>query len=75
MNAIQPGQWIRLRQPAGHPLTQWRRLREVRPYAGPSGWDVLLDFADGYTASWDSARMGLFETSTAESRPDGPASA
>ena len=70
MSAPTPGTWIRLRQPPGHPLTQWRCLQEVRPYAGPPGWDVLLDFADGYSAAWHSEHMDLFEVSTTEFRPE-----
>jgi hypothetical protein len=68
MTALEPGTWIRLDQPSGHPLTRWRQLREVRPYAGPSGWDVLLDFTDGYTAAWHHDRLGMFETAHTDPR-------
>lgn len=67
-----PGLWIRLTSQPGHPLTQWRKLREIRPYAGPAGWDVLLDFEDGYTAAWSSNAFDQFETAKSFYRPDLP---
>lgn len=66
---LKPGMWLRLAEPAGHPLTAWRKLVQIRRYDGPR-FDVALDFADGTTSLWHTDHFDRFERAETEFRPD-----